>query len=116
MAMEGTADAEAVDAAKAAEAEACIGSIRMHWKSTEADGADRATVNTKCQRWSKRTCQNSLGQDGTHLGLLLLHVGPNGDRFGGQAFMEHYSTLHSNLYQPLSSSLKRSGNTMGHLG
>jgi hypothetical protein len=25
------------------------------------------------------------------LRLLLLHVGPNGDRFGGQAFMEHYS-------------------------
>jgi hypothetical protein len=29
--------------------------------------------------------------DGTCLGLLLLHVGPNGDGFGGQAFMEHYS-------------------------
>jgi hypothetical protein len=40
-----------------------------------------------------RTCQNWLGQNGTHLGLLLLLVGPNGDRFGGQAFMEHYSTI-----------------------
>jgi hypothetical protein len=42
-----------------------------------------------------RTCQNSLGQDGTRLGLLLLLVGPNGDGFGGQAFMEHYT-----VYQP----------------
>jgi hypothetical protein len=41
-----------------------------------------------------RTCQNSLGQDVTCLGLLLLHVGPNGDGFGGQAFMEDYSMLH----------------------
>jgi hypothetical protein len=40
-----------------------------------------------------RTCQNSLGQNGTHLGLLLLHVGPNGNRFGGQALMEHYSAV-----------------------
>jgi hypothetical protein len=39
-----------------------------------------------------RTCQNSLGQNGTRLGLLLLLVGPNGDGFGGQAFMEHYTT------------------------
>jgi hypothetical protein len=38
-----------------------------------------------------RTCQSSLGQTGTCLGLLLLHVGPHGDGFGGQAFMEHYS-------------------------
>jgi hypothetical protein len=37
-----------------------------------------------------RTCQNSLGQNGTRLGSLLLLVGPNGDGFGGQAFMEHY--------------------------
>jgi hypothetical protein len=40
-----------------------------------------------------RTCQNLLGQNGTRLGLLLLLVGPNGDRFGGQAFMEHYNEL-----------------------
>jgi hypothetical protein len=32
-----------------------------------------------------------LGQNGTHLGLLLLLVGPNGDGFGGQASMEHYT-------------------------
>jgi hypothetical protein len=38
-----------------------------------------------------RTCQSLLGQTGTRLGLLLLYVGPHGDRFGGQAFMEHYS-------------------------
>jgi hypothetical protein len=38
-----------------------------------------------------RTCQNPLGQNGTRLGLLLLLVGPNGDGFGGKAFMEHYS-------------------------
>jgi hypothetical protein len=37
-----------------------------------------------------RTCQSLLGQTGTRLGLLLLHVGSNGDGFGGQAFMEHY--------------------------
>jgi hypothetical protein len=41
-----------------------------------------------------RTCQNLLGQNGTHLGLLLLLVGPNGDGFGGQAFMEHYNAPH----------------------
>jgi hypothetical protein len=28
---------------------------------------------------------------GAYLGLLLLYVGSNGDRFGSQAFMEHYS-------------------------
>jgi hypothetical protein len=38
-----------------------------------------------------RTCQSLLGQTGTRLGLLLLHVGPHGDVFGGQAFMEHYT-------------------------
>jgi hypothetical protein len=41
-----------------------------------------------------RTCQSLLGQTGTHLGLLLLYVGPHGDGFGGQALMEHYSGLH----------------------
>jgi hypothetical protein len=40
-----------------------------------------------------RTCQSSLGQTGTRLGLLLLHVGPHSDGFGGQAFMEHYSVV-----------------------
>jgi hypothetical protein len=40
-----------------------------------------------------RTCQNLSEQNGTCLGLLLLHVGPNGDGFGGQAFMEHYSAM-----------------------
>jgi hypothetical protein len=67
----------------------------MHQKSTEvdgADGADGAGGEYKVSEVVKmvRTCQNLLGQNGTHLGLLLLHVGPNGDRFGGQAFMEHY--------------------------
>jgi hypothetical protein len=38
-----------------------------------------------------RTCQSSLGQTGTRLGFLLLHVGPHGDGFRGQAFMEHYT-------------------------
>jgi hypothetical protein len=42
-----------------------------------------------------RTCQNLFELDGTHLGLLLLHVGPNSDKFGGQAFMEHYTELAS---------------------
>jgi hypothetical protein len=73
----------------------------MHWKSMEADGAARADgadgdgseyeVSEVVK--TVRTCQNSLGQNGTHLGLLLLHVGPNGNRFGGQAFMEHYISL-----------------------
>jgi hypothetical protein len=40
-----------------------------------------------------RTCQNLSKQNGTHLGLLLLHVGPNSDGFGGQAFMEHYTVM-----------------------
>jgi hypothetical protein len=68
----------------------------MHQKSMEvdrADRADRAGGKYKVSEVVKtvRTCQNSLGQNGTHLGLLLLHVGPNGDRFGGHAFMEHYT-------------------------
>jgi hypothetical protein len=70
----------------------------MHRKSTEADRADRADRaggEYKVLEVVKvvRTCQNPLGQDGTCLGLLLLHVGPNGDGFGGQAFMEHYNGL-----------------------
>jgi hypothetical protein len=70
----------------------------MHWKGTEADGADGADRNGgeyKVLEAVKtvRTCQNSLRQNGTCLGLLLLHVGPNGDGFGGQAFMEHYTNL-----------------------
>jgi hypothetical protein len=68
----------------------------MHRKSTEVDGANRADGAGGEYKVSEavkvvRTCQNLSGQDGTHLGLLLLHVGPNGDGFGGQAYMEHYS-------------------------
>jgi hypothetical protein len=67
----------------------------MHQKSTEADGADGAGSEYKVLEAVKtvRTCQNLLGQNSTRLGLLLLLVGPNGDRFGGQAFMEHYTVL-----------------------
>jgi hypothetical protein len=67
----------------------------MHWKSTEADRADRVSSEYKVSEAVKtvRTCQNSLGQNGTCLGLLLLLVGPNGNGFGGQAFMEHYIGL-----------------------
>jgi hypothetical protein len=69
---------------------------RHHFHDTKVDGgdrADRARGEYKVSEVVKavRTCQNLLGQDGTCLGLLLLHVGPNGDGFGGQAFMEHYS-------------------------
>jgi hypothetical protein len=45
-----------------------------------------------------RNCQKLSGQDGTCLGLLLLHVGPNGDGFGGQEFMEHYTIYHHDLH------------------
>jgi hypothetical protein len=57
------------------------------------DGADTAGGEYKVSEAVKmvRTCQNLLGQNGTRLGLLLLLAGPNGDGFGGQAFMEHYS-------------------------
>jgi hypothetical protein len=70
----------------------------MHWKSTEVDGADRADRAGSEYKVSEavktvRTFQNSLGRNGTRLGLLLLLVGPNGDGFGGQAFMEHYNTF-----------------------
>jgi hypothetical protein len=51
----------------------------------------RRCRNASEEHGSGRSCQNSLGQDGTRLGLLLLLVGPNGDGFGGQAFMEHYN-------------------------
>jgi hypothetical protein len=69
----------------------------MHRKSMEADGADGADGAGGEYKVSEavkmvRTCQNLSGQNGTHLGLLLLLVGPNGDGFGGQAFMEHYSS------------------------
>jgi hypothetical protein len=47
-----------------------------------------------------RTCQSSLEQTGTHLGLLLLHVEPHGDGFGGQAFMEHYNATSQSTYRP----------------
>jgi hypothetical protein len=83
------------------EALECIGSIGMHRKSTEADGADRddgAGGEYKVSEAIKvvRTCQNLSEQNGTRLWLLLLHVGPNGDGFGGQAFMEHYTASASN--------------------
>jgi hypothetical protein len=73
----------------ASEASECIG------RADGADGADGGGGEYKVSEVVKavRTCQNSLGQDGTCLGLLLLHVGPNGDKFGGQAFMEHYSIV-----------------------
>jgi hypothetical protein len=87
-----------LQADEASEAVACIGGIRIHQKSTEADRADRANragSEYKVLEAVKvvRTCQNLLGQDGTCLGLLLLHVGPNGDEFGSQAFMEHYTVI-----------------------
>jgi hypothetical protein len=74
----------------------------MHRKSTEADRADRADgagSEYKVLEVVKtvRICQNSLGQNGTRLGLLLLLVGPNGDGFGGQAFMEHYNAFNENF-------------------
>jgi hypothetical protein len=80
------------------EAAACIGSVRMCRKSTEADGADRTDGDGGEYKVSEvvktvRTCQNLSEQNGTCLGLLLLPVGPNGDGFGGQAFMEYYSDL-----------------------
>jgi hypothetical protein len=61
-------------------------------EADRADRADRAGSEYKVSEPVKavRTCQNLLGQNGTHLGLLLLLVGPNGDIFGGQALMEHY--------------------------
>jgi hypothetical protein len=61
----------------------------------EADGADGAGSEDKVSEAVKavRTCQNSLGRNSTCLGLLLLLVGPDGDEFGGQAFMEHYTVL-----------------------
>jgi hypothetical protein len=62
----------------------------MHRKCTEADGASSEDKVSEAVK-TVRTCQNSLGQNGTCLGLLLLLVGPNSDRFRGQAFMEHYS-------------------------
>jgi hypothetical protein len=85
----------------------------MHQKSLEADGADRAGGEYKVSEVVKmvRTCQNSLGQNGTHLGLLLL-VGPNGDGFGGQAFMEHYTGDHAFLLRHLTTHAHTPGRTM----
>jgi hypothetical protein len=63
-------------------------------RADRSDGADRAGGEYKVLEAVKvvRTCQNLSGQDGTCLGFLL-HIGPNGDRFGGQAFMEHYTRV-----------------------
>jgi hypothetical protein len=82
-----------LQAGEALEAEGCIKGSGMHWRSMEVDGADRADREYNVLEAVKavRTHQNSSGQDGAFLGLLLLHVGPNGDGFGGQTFMEHYS-------------------------
>jgi hypothetical protein len=68
-----------LQADEVSEVAACIGGIGMHWKSMEADGADGADGaggEYKVLEAVKvvRTCQNSLGQDGTCLGLLLLPV------------------------------------------
>jgi hypothetical protein len=62
-----------LQADEASEMAACIGGIEMHRKSMEADGADgadRAGGEYKVSEAVKmvRTCQNSLGQDGTCLG------------------------------------------------
>jgi hypothetical protein len=62
----------------------------MHWRHQNASQNALEVIK------AVRICQNSLGQDNTHLGLFLLHLGPNGDRLGGQAYMEHYTGL---LYQ-----------------
>jgi hypothetical protein len=66
----------------------------MHQRSTEVDGdgaGGEQSINTSEVIRAVRTCQNLSGRDGTCLGLLLLHVGPNGDGFGGQAFIKHYT-------------------------
>jgi hypothetical protein len=76
----------------ALEALECIGSARRWTELMEL------AVKTKCRRWSNS--QNLLGQNGTRLGLLLLLVGPNGDGFGGQAFMEHYTAAVQNRQIP----------------
>jgi hypothetical protein len=47
-----------------------VNRVSTHWRQSE-------------QSELVRTCQE----------LLLLHVGPNGDGFGGQAFMEHYNVV-----------------------
>jgi hypothetical protein len=45
----------------------------------------------KCQRWSEWLELVRKGWNSSGVISCLLHVGPSGDRFGGQAFMEHYS-------------------------
>jgi hypothetical protein len=63
-------------------------------RADRADGASSEYKVLEAVKWSE-LCQNSLGQNGTRLGLLLLLVGPNGDGFGGQAFMEHYTACNA---------------------
>jgi hypothetical protein len=64
-----------------------------HWNALEEHG-DGGEYKVSEVVKMVRTCQNLLGQNGTRLGLLLLHVGPNGNGFGGQAFIEHYTMEH----------------------
>jgi hypothetical protein len=53
--------------------------------------AHRGRVSEAACIGSGQSGQNLSELNGICLGLLLLHVRPNGDGFGGQAFMEYYS-------------------------
>jgi hypothetical protein len=64
------------------EAAECIGGAWRQMEQTEGRAGGEQSINTLEVVRAVRTCQNLSGQDETCLGLLLLHVGPNGDRFG----------------------------------
>jgi hypothetical protein len=72
------------------------GMCQRHRNASEEHRGGRNWQSWQSWRWMQsvggsQSSQNWLRQDGTCLGLLLLHVEPNGNRFGGQAFIEHYS-------------------------
>jgi hypothetical protein len=68
-----------------------------HWRHTEVDGARGAQVleAVRMVRTHPRQMEQSelIGKGWNLSGVasFLLHVGPSGDGFGGQAFIKYYT-------------------------
>jgi hypothetical protein len=83
----------------------------MHWKHTEVDRADRAdsggeqSINTLEVVRVVGTYQNLSGQDGTCPELLVLHIGPNGDGFGGSGIYSLHCHSHFSYLCSIKSSV-----------
>jgi hypothetical protein len=89
-----TAAAEAADVAMEAEVEAADAETTERWRHRDPSKEHRS-----CCLW-----------------LLLLLVGPNGDGFGGQAFMEHYSAIFSERFGAVSKTMCKRNRWRRQLG